>query len=42
MELRLLLDDFSNYCIESNLISDEEYKLLFVPTGLSYNWNQKK
>jgi hypothetical protein len=41
MELRLLLDDFSNYCIGSNLISNEEYKLLFVPTGFSYNWNKK-
>lgn len=40
-ELRLLLDDFSNYCIESNLISNEEYKLLFVPTGFSYEWNKK-
>lgn len=41
MELRLLLNDFSNYCIASDLISNEEYKLLFVPTGFSYNWNQK-
>jgi hypothetical protein len=41
MELRLLLDDFSSYCISSNLISNEEYKLLFVPTGFSYNWNKK-
>jgi len=41
MELRLLLDDFSNYCIGSDLISNEEYKLLFVPTGFSYNWNKK-
>ncbi len=41
MELSLLLDDFSNYCISSNLISNEEYKLLFVPTGFSYNWNKK-
>jgi len=41
MELRLLLDDFSNYCFGSNLISNEEYKLLFVPTGFSYNWNKK-
>lgn len=41
MELRLLLEDFSNYCQESNLISNEEYKLLFVPTGFSYNWNRK-
>src|SRR5690606_14825715 len=41
MELKLLLDDFSNYCISSNLISDEEYKLLFVPTSFSYNWNRK-
>lgn len=41
MELRLLLDDFSNYCIDSNLISNEEYKLLFVPTGFSYDWNKE-
>lgn len=41
MELRLLLDDFSNYCIESNLISNEEYKLLFAPTGFSFKWNKK-
>lgn len=41
MELRLLLDDFSNYCISSNLISNEEYKLLLVPTGFSYDWNKK-
>lgn len=41
MELRLLLDDFSNYCIESNLISNDEYKLLFAPTGFSYDWNKK-
>lgn len=41
MELRPLLNDFSNYCIASDLISNEEYKLLFVPTGFSYNWNQK-
>jgi len=40
-ELRLLLDDFSNYCIESGLISNEAYKLLFVPTGFSYNWNKE-
>lgn len=40
-ELRLLLDDFSGYCNESGLISNEEYKLLFVPTGFSYNWNIK-
>jgi hypothetical protein len=41
MELRLLLEDFSNYCISSNLISNEEYKLLFVPTGFSFDWNMK-
>lgn len=40
-ELWLLLDDFSNYCIESGLISNEECKLLFVPTGFSYNWNKE-
>ena len=40
-ELRLLLDDFSNYSIGSNLTSNAEYKLLFVPTGFSYNWNKK-
>lgn len=41
MELKLLLEDFSNYCVESNLISNEAYKLLFVPTGFSYDWNKK-
>jgi hypothetical protein len=41
MELRLLLDDFSNYCNESDLISNEKFKLLFVPTGFSYDWNIK-
>jgi hypothetical protein len=41
MELHLLHDDFSNYCIGSELISNEEYKLLFVPTGFSYEWNIK-
>ena len=41
MELKRLFEDFSNYCIESNLISNEEYKLLLVPTGFSYNWNKK-
>ena len=30
MELRLLLNDFSNYCIASDLISNEEYKLLLI------------
>ena len=41
MELKLLLEDFSNYCYESDLVSNEKYKLLFVPTGFSYNWNKK-
>jgi hypothetical protein len=41
MELRLLHEDFRNYCFGSNLISNEEFKLLFVPTGFSYNWNKK-
>lgn len=40
-ELNLLLEDFRNYCFESNLVSNEEYKLLFVPTGFSYSWNKK-
>jgi hypothetical protein len=40
MELKLLLQDFSNYCFSSDLISNEDYKLLFVPTGFSYNWNK--
>jgi hypothetical protein len=39
MELKLLLEDFRDYCYESNLISEEEFKLLFVPTGFSYEWN---
>lgn len=41
MELKLLLEDFRSYCNESNLISNEEYNLLFVPTGFTYNWNKK-
>lgn len=41
MELRLLLEDFSEYCFESDLISNEKYLLLFVPTGYSYDWNLK-
>ncbi len=41
MELKLLFQDFSDYCNESNLISNEEFNLLFVPTGFSYNWNKK-
>jgi hypothetical protein len=41
MELRLLMEDFSNYCISSNLISNEDYKLLFVPTGFSFEWNMR-
>ena len=41
MELKLLHEDFSNYCHESNLISNEDFNLLFVPTGFSYNWNKK-
>ena len=40
-ELRLLVEDFYKYCYESDLISDEEYKLLFAPTGFSYTWNVK-
>jgi len=41
MELRLLLEDFKDYCSESNLVTNEEYKLLLVPTGFSYNWNRE-
>jgi hypothetical protein len=41
MELRLLIDDFSDYCNENDLISNEEFKLLIVPTGFSYDWNKK-
>ncbi len=40
-ELKLLLEDFKNYCYESKLISDKEFKLLFAPTGFSYKWNKK-
>ncbi|MEL6559975.1 MAG: hypothetical protein AAFQ94_17430 [Bacteroidota bacterium] len=38
-ELKLLFDDFRAYCYESDLVSDEEFKLLFAPTGFSYDWN---
>lgn len=41
MELKLLQQDFTTYCDESNLISNEEFNLLFVPTGFSYDWNRK-
>ena len=40
-ELMLLIEDFCNYCNESNLVSNEEYNLLIVPTGFSYKWNIK-
>ncbi len=40
-ELKLLVEDFNSYCYEQNLVSDAKYKLLFVPTGFSYNWNVK-
>jgi hypothetical protein len=40
-ELRLLLEDFSNYCTSNGLITNEEYKLLFVPTGYTFGWNMK-
>lgn len=41
MELKLLTEDFKEYCYASNLISDEDFKLLFAPTGFSYKWNKK-
>jgi len=41
MELKLLFQDFSEYCNESNLISNEDFNLLLVPTGFSYHWNKK-
>ncbi len=41
MELKLLVEDFKNYCNESKLISNEEFNLLFVPTGFSFDWNKK-
>lgn len=40
MGLKLLLQDFKDYCNESNLVSNAEFNLLFVPTGFSYNWNK--
>ena len=40
-ELKLLMKDFRNYCQESNLISNADYKLLYVPTGFSYDWNRR-
>lgn len=41
MELKLLLEDFREYCYESKLVSEEEFKLLFAPTGVTYNWNKR-
>lgn len=41
MELKLLYEDFSDYCYESNLISNEDYNLLIVPSGFSFEWNKK-
>ena len=40
-ELSLLTNDFKTYCYESDLVSNDDYKLLFVPTGFSFNWNKK-
>lgn len=40
-ELKLLLEDFRNYCFEEDLIDNSKHKLLFVPTGWSYEWNKK-
>ena len=40
-ELKLLYEDFRDYCYESRLVNDSAYKLLFVPTGFSYEWNKK-
>ncbi|WP_319482905.1 hypothetical protein [uncultured Draconibacterium sp.] len=40
-ELRLLLEDFRNYCFEEGLIDNSKHKLLFAPTGWSYDWNIK-
>lgn len=40
-ELKLLYEDFRDYCYEGRLISDSSNKLLFVPTGFSYKWNMK-
>jgi hypothetical protein len=40
-ELGLLTEDFREYCSNERLVSDEKSKLLFVPTGFSYDWNMK-
>lgn len=40
-ELKLLYEDFRDYCYEEGLVNDSAYKLLFVPTGYSYSWNIK-
>ena len=40
-ELKLLYEDFRDYCYEAGLVIDSSYKLLFVPTGFSYEWNKK-
>ncbi len=39
--LKLLFNDFNDYCHEVGLIPDSKYKyrLIFVPTGFSFEWN---
>ena len=40
-DLKLLFEDFNNYCNEARLMPDDQYKLIFVPTGFSFDWNFK-
>ena len=40
-ELKLLFNDFRDYCNEANLLPDYKTKSIFVPTGFSFDWNVK-
>lgn len=40
-DLKLLFEDFNDYCNEEHLMPDYQYKLIFVPTGFSFDWNFK-
>lgn len=42
LDLKLLISDFRDYCLEENLLPENiKYKLIFVPTSRSYDWNCK-
>lgn len=39
--LKLLFEDFNDYCNEEGLISDSQLKLIFVPASYTLDWNLK-